>query len=527
MVPRIHNRGADFRRACWYILHDQGKTSDDRVLWAHTANLGEVAVDDAWRPMYETWKDRTNLKREAGVDLRGRDNKEPVLHFTLAWAHDEKPSPEHMREAALAALKALKLDGHQAVMAAHSDKEHLHVHVIVNTVHPETGRTAPLKHSKLELSRWAEAYEREHGIKCEQRIKNNKEREKRRDTEKKRTDRPKVTPEQALGMAPPPVKKPKKVRDRSPPRSRAVEKKDVIDRMKRLRAEIAHRHMVERDVNYARQREERQALASKTEAAANVALDHTKARFKPRWKELYEVQRQETAHVGKIQVNLFERAVFVFWNAERLAGSKPLSFREKVRLITSPKRFLAAVDRMHGRERSFLSAVQKFETKRRLERIWVAHDQKAEALKQRLAAEHLELKTLQKATEPTIDYRRAKNQLILERQYERPVRQAAEVAPETDVEYTARIREDMAQHRERNIPQKVRDAYAAERESMKASDQQTPLDAARDVDTTTEFNAAAYVPPPPALSRAEQIKRDMANYRQRNPGHDLGREFDP
>lgn len=527
MIPRIHNRGADFRRACWYILHDQGKTSDDRVLWTHTANLGEVAVDDAWRPMYETWKDRTNLKREAGVDLRGRDNKEPVLHFTLAWAHDEKPSPEHMKEAALSALKALKLDEHQAVLAAHADKDHLHVHVIVNTVHPVTGRTAPLKHTKIELSNWAEAYEREHGIKCEQRIKNNEEREKRRNRQKTRNDRPKVTPEQALGMAPPPVKKPKRVRDRSPPRPRAFEKKEIVDRMKRLRAEIDHRHMVERDVHYARQREERQALAAKTEAAANVALDYTKARFKPRWKELYEAQRQEVAHVGKIQGNLFERAVFVFWNAERLAGSKPLSFREKVRLITSPKRFLAAVERMHGRERSHLSAVQKFETKRRLERIWVIHDHKAQALKERFAAERLELKTLQKATEPTNDYRRAKNQLILERQLEYPARQAAEVAPETDVEYVARIREDMAQHRERNIPQNMRDAFEAEREALRAAGQQMPRDATREVDTTTEFNAAGYAPPPPAPSRAEQIKRDMAQYRQRNPGHDLGREFEP
>ena len=52
----------------------------------------------------------------------------------------------------------------------------MHVHIVVNTVHPETGMTAPLKFTKLELSKWAEAYEREHGIHCEERIRNNEER---------------------------------------------------------------------------------------------------------------------------------------------------------------------------------------------------------------------------------------------------------------------------------------------------------------------------------------------------------------
>lgn len=34
-----------------------------------------------------------------------------------------------MRETALSSLKALGLDAHQAVLAAHSDKHHLHVHM--------------------------------------------------------------------------------------------------------------------------------------------------------------------------------------------------------------------------------------------------------------------------------------------------------------------------------------------------------------------------------------------------------------
>ncbi len=86
-----------------------------------------------------------------------------------------------MLETALSSLKAMKLDGHQALMAAHGDKDHLHVHIVVNTIHPDTGITAPLKYSKEQLSRWAEAYEREDGIHCDERIKNNEERRKHKE----------------------------------------------------------------------------------------------------------------------------------------------------------------------------------------------------------------------------------------------------------------------------------------------------------------------------------------------------------
>ncbi len=177
MVPRIHDRGKSFKEATNYILHDQNAQTSKRVEWTHTVNLGGVGPDDAWRPMYETWNNRTALKIAAGVDLRGRDNKNPVFHYTLSWHPEDKPSREHMTEAALSSLKALKLEAHQALMAAHNDTEHPHVHIIVNTVHPETGRTAPLKHTRLALSRWAEEYERAHGIHCEQRIENNAKRE--------------------------------------------------------------------------------------------------------------------------------------------------------------------------------------------------------------------------------------------------------------------------------------------------------------------------------------------------------------
>ena len=51
------------------------------------------------------------------------------------------------------------------------------MHVVANRVSIEDGRAAPLSQSRLELSRWAEAYERTQGrIRCPRRVEHNRDR---------------------------------------------------------------------------------------------------------------------------------------------------------------------------------------------------------------------------------------------------------------------------------------------------------------------------------------------------------------
>jgi hypothetical protein len=64
-----------------------------------------------------------------------------------------------------------------------------------------------------------------------------------------------------------------------------------------------------------------------TQEAARVALDHVAASFRSRWRDLYEAQRREAAHVAGLGNNIFERAAFVFWNS-RSTVSRPLLRKE-------------------------------------------------------------------------------------------------------------------------------------------------------------------------------------------------------
>ena len=69
-----------------------------------------------------------------------------------------------MARAGDAALKVMGLERHQAVLIAHRDTAHPHVHVVVNRVDPETGRMAQVGPTQARaLNTWAGRYEREQG----------------------------------------------------------------------------------------------------------------------------------------------------------------------------------------------------------------------------------------------------------------------------------------------------------------------------------------------------------------------------
>ena len=183
MIPKINGLGRSFAGVAAYCLHDAPEPDDrrprtsERVGWADTRNLATLRVERAARLMAATAKAAPDLKRLAGVARGGRKLAKPVLHYSLSWARDETPDKREMNRAVDGSLEALGLEGHEALIVAHEDTRHPHVHVIANRVDPETGKAATLGNSKLRLSRWAEGYEREQGrIRCERRVENNERR---------------------------------------------------------------------------------------------------------------------------------------------------------------------------------------------------------------------------------------------------------------------------------------------------------------------------------------------------------------
>ncbi len=161
MVPRTSRAGRGFKGAWAYYAHDkrtpeqkaQGQEvrTRERVGFVHTENLG--GIED----------DRAAIGLMIDTARQSFRCEKPVYAFSLSWHPEETPRPQQMIFAGRNALKVLGMQEHQAVMVSHTDTAHPHVHVIVNRVHPETGKAISLYKDQEKLQAWALEYEREQG----------------------------------------------------------------------------------------------------------------------------------------------------------------------------------------------------------------------------------------------------------------------------------------------------------------------------------------------------------------------------
>ncbi len=67
-------------------------------------------------------------------NTRARDDK--TYHLLLSFPDGERPDGERLREIAAAAAKALGYGEHQRIAVVHDDTDNLHMHLIINKIHP-------------------------------------------------------------------------------------------------------------------------------------------------------------------------------------------------------------------------------------------------------------------------------------------------------------------------------------------------------------------------------------------------------
>jgi len=178
MIVKILSNGKSFSGLATYLTRDPDAKTAERVPWTHTLNLAHEHVPSAVDEMLWTARNAELLKQEAGIRAGGRATENEVKHLSLNWSPEDDPSREHMIETAEGFLRHMKWHEHQAVLVAHDDKEYAHVHVMLNTVHPETGLRLNDGFEHRRAQSWALEYEREQGrIYCEQRLRNVEDRE--------------------------------------------------------------------------------------------------------------------------------------------------------------------------------------------------------------------------------------------------------------------------------------------------------------------------------------------------------------
>lgn len=165
MNPNAAKKGKSFKGVAAYIIHDpdRAKTAE-RVLFTDTRNLRTDNPEKAAKVMAYTAAHAAFLKQATGIKAGGRKSENPVYHFSLSWVPGEQPSKAEMMEAGEQALEVLGFGEHEAMFAAHGDKEHMHLHIVVNRIHPETGKTHNPNDDYSRLQEWGHRYDKARGM---------------------------------------------------------------------------------------------------------------------------------------------------------------------------------------------------------------------------------------------------------------------------------------------------------------------------------------------------------------------------
>jgi hypothetical protein len=126
-VIAIASSGRRFAKLARYLEYGADGKSYGRIEWTAARNL---IVDDpamAARVMQTT----------AAVNHRVTH---PVYHVAVAFHPDDVVTRETMERVADRLLHELGLAEHQVLIVAHNDRPHAHMHLMINRIHPETGK---------------------------------------------------------------------------------------------------------------------------------------------------------------------------------------------------------------------------------------------------------------------------------------------------------------------------------------------------------------------------------------------------
>ncbi len=137
--------------ARYFVEGDTKPPHPDRVAWTLAHNL----------PTDDPEQAATLMAATAQLSKRCR---KAAYHAMIAWGLDEKPTPAMMQTIALKTLELAGLGEHQALIMGHGDKPHPHLHMLINRVHPETGRAWETKHDFALFDRIMRQLSDEHGF---------------------------------------------------------------------------------------------------------------------------------------------------------------------------------------------------------------------------------------------------------------------------------------------------------------------------------------------------------------------------
>ncbi len=151
MIGKAYKAGTGFKDLAAYLQHGREGMEPDRVDWVDSRNLPTRDPQAAARIMAATARDTDSVQP-------------PVYHLSISFDPHDPVDRAAMRQVAERTLHELGLQDHQALIVAHRDRAHPHLHVVVNRVHPETHRVWSNSWDYPRIERSMRAMEAELGL---------------------------------------------------------------------------------------------------------------------------------------------------------------------------------------------------------------------------------------------------------------------------------------------------------------------------------------------------------------------------
>jgi hypothetical protein len=117
MISKTFITGKTFRESCLYVCEDLERAQILEAEGVRKHDLGLMAHD------FETQQTWANQVKE-----------NPVYHTVLSYPHGEDPGDEKLVEISNRFLQKIEMADTQHIIVKHTDKEHLHLHILANRV---------------------------------------------------------------------------------------------------------------------------------------------------------------------------------------------------------------------------------------------------------------------------------------------------------------------------------------------------------------------------------------------------------
>lgn len=371
-----------------YALYDtDNRATSNRVAWTHTLNLATDNPHTAWRIIEATDMEADRLKLAAGKKLTGNKVDAAFRHLVLSWHPEQKASldKDTMIAAAAGALRALGAQKCQTLIVAHNDSDHPHIHILYSRISPQNGLALTTYNEHKKLSRWAQAYEKQHGkIYFEQRELNNAARDRGEFPERRRPI-PRLVIE---------ADKTARQAANDNPTQREALKQKLTAQVRALGAEghrLKRKHRREWEEMQARHKDRRAAIEEKTRKAQAATRQTIVERYRNAWRQLRALEATETeqfnarekTRVGRLS-NLL-RSLTIGHSA--IDGPRPSIATQIWRGLTSAEERKSRLEQTQQRRQQSLIAHQRtairaavlpIAAEKRLDRVNAARDYKTD-----------------------------------------------------------------------------------------------------------------------------------------------------